>query len=51
MKGPFDNISELQKSRILKMLGVHRYSYNENQEIIPTIKSEEIVGIITKRQC
>lgn len=28
------------------MLGVHIYSFSENQEILPTIKNENIVGIV-----
>ena len=50
MNSPFAYLTELQKNRIFKMLGVHKYIYIKNQEIIPTIKSENIIGIITKRR-
>ena len=49
MNNPFEGITELQKSRILKMLGVHKYNYSKNQEVLPTIKNENILSIITSR--
>lgn len=43
---PFDNISLVQRSRLFKLLQVHIYTYSKGQEILPTIKSENIIGII-----
>ena len=30
----------------MKLLGVHIYKFSENQEILPTIKNENIIAII-----
>ncbi len=46
MTNLFDNLSKLQITRLFDLLGVHNYRYKKNQEIIPTIKAENIIGII-----
>ena len=46
MRSPFDDLSKLQISKLLDLLGVHFYTYNKNEEILPTIKNENIVCII-----
>ncbi len=46
MKNPFENLSVQQVNKLLKNLQGHRYKYQKGQEILPTIKSENIVGII-----
>ena len=46
MTSPFDNLTKAQISKLYELLGVHIYSFSENQEILPTIKNENIVGII-----
>lgn len=46
MVKPFDNLNKTQIHKIYDLLGVHIYSYNKNQEILPTIKSDNILGII-----
>lgn len=46
MVSPFDNITDLQKHKLLNLLQVHIYKYQKTQEILPTIKSENIIGII-----
>ena len=38
MKSPFDNISELQKNKLFKILGTHIYKFNKNEEILETFK-------------
>lgn len=43
---PFENMSLVQRSRLFKLLQVHIYSYFKGQELLPTIKSENIIGII-----
>ena len=47
MAKPFDNLSQNQIGKLFDLLLVHTYKYNKNQEIIPTIKKENIIGIIT----
>ena len=46
MNNPFNELSEYQINKLFELLGVHIYKYNKNQEILPTIKSENIMGII-----
>ena len=46
MTSPFDNLTKAQISKLYELLGVHIYSFSENQEILPTIKNEYIVGSV-----
>ena len=46
MKNPFSDLSKVQISRLYDLLAVHIYKYNRNEEILPTIRKENIVGII-----
>ena len=36
----------MQIGKLLVLLGVHRYKYSKGEEIIPTIKNDNIIGII-----
>ena len=46
MKNPFESLSKLQISKLYDLLGVHIYKFKKNQEVLPTIKSENIIAII-----
>ena len=46
MATPFEGLTRSQINKLLDLLGVHVYKFNKNQEILPTIKNENIVGII-----
>ena len=46
MDSPFADLSSVQQNKLFNLLGVHIYKYNKNEEILPTIKSENIIGII-----
>ena len=46
MKSPFNNLSNSQINKLYDLLGVHKYSFQKNKEILPTIKSENILAII-----
>ncbi len=46
MNGPFTDLSRVEINKLYNLLGVHIYNFNKNQEILPTIKSENIIGII-----
>ncbi len=46
MNAPFDNLTKAQINRLYNLLGVHMYKYNRNEEILPTIKHENIIAII-----
>lgn len=46
MNTPFEGISEFQKNKLFKLLGTHIYTFNKNQEILPTIKNDNIVCIL-----
>lgn len=46
MTAPFEGLTKSQIKKLLDLLGVHVYKFNKNQEILPTIKNENIVGII-----
>ena len=46
MKDPFADLSKYQVSKLYELLGVHIYSYNKNEDVLPTIRKENIIGII-----
>lgn len=46
MRSPFEGLTEFQKNKLFILLGTHIYPYKKNQEILPTIKSDNIIGII-----
>ena len=46
MRSPFEDLTKLQINKLFDLLSVHLYRYNRNEEILPTIKNENIVCII-----
>ena len=46
MISPFDGLNKLQINKLFDLLSVHQYRYHENEEILPTIKNENIICII-----
>lgn len=46
MNSPFDELSKSQIKKLFELLEVHIYKFNKNQEVLPTIKNENIIGII-----
>ena len=42
----FEGLTDSQVRKLFILLGVHVYPYNQNEEVLPTIKSENIVGIV-----
>lgn len=46
MNNPFNDISELQKNKLFKLLETHIYTFNKNEEILSTFKSENIICIL-----
>ena len=46
MNSPFEELSKLQINKLFDLLGAHFYTFNKNQEILPTIKNNNIIGII-----
>lgn len=46
MNNPFEGLSKVQITKLFQLLGVHTYTYRKNDEIIPTIKNENIIGIL-----
>ena len=46
MNSPFADLSALQITKLFDLLEVHIYKFNKNEEILPTIKSGNIIGII-----
>ena len=46
MDSPFENLTNLQINKLYQLLEVHIYNYHKNEEILPTIKNENIIGII-----
>ena len=46
MNNPFNDISELQKNKLFKLLETHIYTFNKNEEMISTLKSENIICIL-----
>ena len=46
MKDPFADLSKYQVGKLYELLGVHIYNYNKNEDVLPTIRRENIIGII-----
>jgi len=46
VNSPFDELSKSQIKKLFELLEVHIYKFNKNQEVLPTIKNENIIGII-----
>lgn len=46
MKSPFKNLSEVQIDKLYHLLGVHIFSFKKDDEILPTIRSGNIIAII-----
>ena len=46
MEKPFDGLTKSQINKLFEVLGVHIYKYKKNEEIIPTIKKENIICIL-----
>ena len=46
MTKPFENLTNTQVNKLYKLLGVHVYKYDKNEEILPTIRKNNIIGII-----
>ena len=46
MTEPFAELSPLQKSKLFDLLGVHIYKFKKNEEVLPTIKNENIIAIL-----
>ena len=46
MSTPFQDLTKSQINKLYDLLDVHIYTFNDNQEILPTIKNENIIGII-----
>lgn len=46
MKSPFDGMTELQKNRLFKILATHIYTFYENEEMLSTLKTKNIVCIL-----
>ena len=45
MRLPFEGLTKLQISKLFVLLGVHRYRYTKGEEIVPTIKNDNIIAI------
>ena len=50
MINPFDGISELQKTKLKKLLQAHTYKFNKGEEILQTSKNENIICILLEGQ-
>ena len=46
MVTPFEGLTKIQINKLYDLLGVHIYKFNNGQEILPTIKNENIIAII-----
>lgn len=46
MVSPFQNISESQKHKLFRLLGTHIFTFTKNQEILQTIKGENVICIL-----
>jgi len=46
MNNPFDGISRSQINKLFELLETHTYKFKKNQEILPTLKNANIIGIV-----
>ena len=46
MNSPFADLSRVQTARLFELLDVHIYKYNKNEEVLPTIKNSNIIGVV-----
>lgn len=46
MNSPFEDLTKFQKKKLFDLLEVHFYKFARNQEVLPTLKQENIIGII-----
>ena len=46
MRSPFEGLNKLQITKLFDLLGVHSYSFNKSEEILSTIRSENIICIL-----
>ena len=46
MINPFNGLSKPEITSLYDLLGVHAYRFKKGQEILPTIKNENIIGIV-----
>lgn len=46
MNSPFNGLLEPQKAKLIGLLEAHIYKFNKNEEILPTIKKENIICIL-----
>ncbi len=46
MNSPFDGITELQKNKLFKLLATHIYTFNKNEEVLQTLKNDNIICIL-----
>ena len=47
MKDPFQGISELQKTKILRLLRTHTYTFNKNEDILEVINNSNVPRVIS----
>ncbi len=50
MEAPFEGLSQNQIHKLFNLLEVHIYKYNKNEEILPKLKTNNIIGIIINGQ-
>lgn len=46
MNSPFADLSRVQRNRLCELLDVHIYKYNKNEQVLPTIKNTNIIGVV-----
>lgn len=46
MNSPFADLSTLQLNKLYDLLEIHSYKFLKDQKVLPTIKNENIIGII-----
>ena len=51
MNSVFAGITELQKIKLCKLLEAHIYKFNENEEILQTIRAKNIVCVVLEGSC
>lgn len=51
MVNPFDNISEKNIKKIIQLIEGHTFKYGPNEDIIPTIRTDSMIGIILDGMC
>ena len=51
MANPFDDLSEKNIKKVIQLVEGHTFKYGPNEDIIPTIRTDSMIGIVLDGMC